>query len=199
MRKLVGLTAACMFLAASGSSHAMKLVGFDWGVNFLKPSDSRFDAYSTAFTLEIPIQKATIGYYHESVNIKGQDSNATTVSPSYITVNALRLTFPLANLKNQTGLPIAIEGLIDIGAANININAVNTAGISTSIVRTKPMGDIGFGVLYNAGSAYGVQANVGITALYRFLKVSPVALFGTGTAVDDLGGFEIGFNMLIAY
>jgi len=197
MRKLVGLTAACMFLAASGSSHAMKLVGFDWGVNFLKPSDSRFDAYSTAFTLEIPIQKATIGYYHESVNIKGQDSNATTVSPSYITVNALRLTFPLANLKNQTGLPIAIEGLIDIGAANININ---TTTLTTTFAVTKPMGDVGFGVWYNAGSAYGVQANVGITALYRFLKVSPVALFGTGTsAVDDLGGFEVGFNMLIAY
>ena len=193
-------------LIFTNSSYAIKLIGFDWGLNYLKLTDSRFDAYSTAFTLEIPIQKVTLGYYHEDINIKGQDvngiSHGTTIPPSYIKVNALRLKFLLANLKKHIGLPIRIEGLVDVGTANLRITAIYTNSTGTYgyiLLGTKSIGDVGFKLSYKVGSKYGVQTAVGITALYRLLKGSPADIFGTGLKVDDLGGFEVGFDVLISY
>ena len=268
--KFFSILLVFVFLFVSAFISRANLVRFDWSLNYLKPTDSRFDAYSTAFTLEVPFQSASLGYYHEDINIKGQDGNFTftTIAPSYLKIDALRLAFPLVNLKEHTGLPLAIEGIIDVGVANIrlipryNINiAVNNAKLSlpgsitiplptslpTSIpttytysvtvaggypiVKTKPMGDIGIRLTYEVGEAYGVQVKAGITALYRFLKISPTYLFGevatvTGTyslnsttitnatytnpnisvsykhkskAVDDLGGFEVGFDMTVAF
>ncbi len=180
----------------------MIFAGFNYGVNYFSPSDSRFDAYSTQFILFIPInQKMKVGYLHENVNINGKDGSART--NGIINVDALRVILNLfeTGIKNRD---VDINALIDLGIGDSNIPAAtNAAGVvvgTSPIIQTRPIGDIGFDILYHPDvDIKGIKGALGINLLYRFFKVPSTDLFGTGNTVDNLGGFSAGIYMSIFY
>jgi hypothetical protein len=188
MRKVVSALTAlvfCLCFVVLAKAADMKMVGFDYGVNFIKPSDSRFDAYSTAFTLYVPVSsKMMVGYMHENVNMSGEDNGTSARGP--VTVDALRMVLNLADINGVT-----VSGLMDVGVGNANIGALTD---------TAPIGDIGVGVTYIPLKGDTIKASLGVTLMYRFFKVDSTNLFGAGTDnVDDLGGFGVGLHMTIAY
>lgn len=180
------LTFSVVILPLFGSpSHAAQsatkgtIVGFEFGVNYLLPSDSKFKGSSNTFTLAFPVENdLTLGVYHETVSLRGKEGAANaTVS---IDINELRIR---REVRDKASI------FLGIGSASV------TNGISTSA----PVADIGarYVALDSMGTVF--KTNVSIDLLYRMLSITATTPAGWTTAVDELGGFAVGVNIAILF
>lgn len=165
--------------AATAATGGGSIVGFEFGVGYLVPSETRFKGSSNNFTLVFPVDRGlTLGIFHESVSLSGKDGAAT--GTVLIDINELRIS----------------KEVRDKASVFIGIGSAQTTG---AIVTTGTIADIG--VKYSALESMGrvFKTDLSVDLMYRMLTIPATTPAGWGSAVDDLGGFGLGVNIAILF
>ena len=165
--------------AATAKAGGGSIVGFEFGVSYLLPTESRFDGSSHNFTLVFPVDKGlTLGIFHESVSLSGKDGavSATVL----IDINELRIT---KEVRDKASV------FIGIGSAQV----------TSAIATTGTVADIGvkYSALDSAGRVF--KTDLSVDLMYRMLTIPATTPAGWASAVDDLGGFGLGVNIAILF
>jgi len=171
---LIGSNAQAAQSAAKGN-----IVGFEFGVNYLFPSDSNFKGSSNNFTLVFPVENdLTLGVFHETVSLRGKQG-AVNSSVS-IDINELRIR---REVRNKASI------FLGVGSASVSDDISTNAAVA----------DVGarYVALDSMGGVF--NTNVSIDLLYRMLNINASTPAGWTTAVDDLGGFAVGINIAVLF
>ena len=161
-------------------------IGFEFGVNYIRPTEDRFNGSGSHFALIFPIDKGiSAALYHESNRYSGDD----TVAGSKVNVT---LDIDINELRIQKEIVPIVDAFIGVGHASVS-NAFNS---------NAPIADVGVKLtpLKTKGKVSDIKLSLEL--LYRFLKINAQQPFGSNASdpnIDDLGGFAAGLNIAVLF
>lgn len=177
-----------LFGAFSIAQAEEKFIGFEFGVDYIKPSEDRFNGSGSHFALIFPIDKGiSAAFYHESDRFSGEDTD--TVAEAKVNIT---LDIDINELRIHKEIVPIVDAFLGVGHASVTNAFSSNAPIADVGVRLTP--------LKTQGKVSDIELSLGL--LYRFLKINVQQPFGanvTDPNVDDLGGFAAGLNVVILF